>query len=108
MTLLDVVICSLALWRVASLFSREAGPLDVFYHIREGVGIHHDDNGNILEIEDKWLPRLMSCVWCLSMFLALFYAPLVCLWHTIVVWISLPFAMSAIAIGMEELIHGKS
>lgn len=106
MTLLDVVICSLALWRISSLFSREAGPLDVFYHIREKVGIHHDDNGNVLEVEDKWLPRLMSCVWCLSMFLALFYAPLVWFFPTIVVPISIPFAISAVAIGFEEMIHG--
>lgn len=106
MTVFTLVVAALALWRVCSLFQKEAGPLNVFYRFRELIGIHHDDNGDIAEIEDKWLPKLFSCMWCLSMFLALFYAPLVWFFPTIVVPISIPFALSAIAIGFEELVHG--
>lgn len=99
----DFLVASLALWRVTALIVKESGPFDVFYRIRERVGIHHDDNGDICEIEDRWLPKLMSCVWCLSMFLALFYAPLVWFLPEIVIPVSFPFALSAVAIGLEKI-----
>lgn len=104
--MIDVLIMGLTLWRVSSLIQSEAGPLNIFYKFREAVGVHHDDNGNIAEIEERWLPRLVSCVWCLSMFLALFYVPLWYFFRDVMFWISLPFAISAIAIGLEACIRG--
>lgn len=106
MNLLYVVVASLALWRVSSLLQSEAGPFDVFYRFRELIGIHHDDKGDIAEVEDRWLPKLVSCVWCLSMFLALFYIPLWFFFPDIMFWISMPFAVSALAIGLEVNIRG--
>lgn len=106
MNLLDLIVACLALWRITSLFQSENGPFDIFYKFRELVGIHHDDDGNIAEIENRWLPRLISCVWCLSMFLALFYVPLWYFFRDIVFWFSIPFAISALAIGWEGLVRG--
>lgn len=103
--LFDLIVYALALWRVSSLLQSENGPFDIFHKFRELVGIHHDDNGDILEIEDRWLPRLMACVWCLSMFLALFYVPLIYFFHEIAFWLSVPFALSAGAIIVERIVR---
>lgn len=104
--LLNVLVGSLALWRFTSLLVSEDGPLDIFSKFRTLIGIYYDDDKEIIIVEDKWISKLFSCVWCLSMFLALFYVPLWYFFPDIIFWISLPFAMSAIAIGLEVRIRG--
>lgn len=105
MTFLEIVVAGFALWRVSALFSYEKGPANIFVKFRELIGIHSDDAGDIVGIEDRWLPKLFSCVWCLSMLVSLFYIPLWFFFKNIMFWISLPFAVSAIAVILEVKLH---
>src|SRR3972149_1864058 len=82
----DIVIASLGVWRLAHMLKHEAGPWDVFIRIREKLG-----NG--------MLGKLMDCVWCSSVWLAIiFFVP-----GTKILVIVL--AISALAIFLE-LAHG--
>ena len=59
----DIVIASLGVWRLAHMLKHEAGPWDVFIRTREKLG-----NG--------MLGKLMDCVWCSSVWLAIiFFVP---------------------------------
>jgi hypothetical protein len=72
----------LATWRLASLFVSEDGLFNVFRRIRSLTGVSHHDDGTVAQIPDKTLPKLFTCLWCMS------------LWTAVVVyvlWIYAPF-----------------
>jgi len=95
---IEFLILGLATWRISSLLVQEDGPGDVFMRIRELAGISHDQNKDPLAIPDGFWPNLLSCVWCLSLWMAtlIFIAYLV--FPKITVTICTPFALSSTAI----------
>lgn len=103
MTLLEFVILGLATWRVSALFSREAGPFDVFKRTREWAGITHDNDGNVQVIPHKFFAELLSCVWCTSIWVAAFWAALWMLLPHACLAIALLFALSGLAIFADRL-----
>ena len=54
----DIAIASLAVWRISHMIKHEPGPWDVFIIIRDKVG-----NGI--------LGKLMDCIWCSSVWIAM-------------------------------------
>ena len=56
----DIVVASLGVWRLAHMLKHEAGPWDIFIRIREKVG-------------DGMLGKLMDCVLCSSVWLAIIF-----------------------------------
>lgn len=56
---LDVLIVGLAAWRVASLLVHEDGPWSVFDRIRGRAGVYREG-------ELSGPAKLLSCVWCTS------------------------------------------
>lgn len=106
MTLIIFVIISLATWRTSNLFVLEDGPFHVLRALREAAGIEHDEEGQILLIPDKNMPKILSCVWCFSLWAGLGWTALWILLPEITVIFALPFAFSTIAIlingGMEN------
>jgi Protein of unknown function (DUF1360) len=82
----DIVIASFGVWRLAHMLKYEAGPWDMFIRIREKLG-----NGI--------LGKLMDCVWCSSVWLAIiFFVPGIKI-------LVIVLAISALAIFLE-LAHG--
>jgi hypothetical protein len=79
------VLCTLAVWRIAHLFAREDGPGDVVVGLRRRAG--HSQFGNLLD-----------CFYCLSVWIAIPFAWLLCRdrdWTTgIVTWLALSGASS--------------
>lgn len=84
MDLLHVLIAALAGWRIASLVSREHGPWDVFSRLRERYTedvLGWPDQGGPAQGEPFGIGKLITCVWCTSvwtvaaMFVAYEYAP---------------------------------
>lgn len=106
MTTLDFVIAGLALWRVSALLSYEEGPKQMFLKFREQFGIRHDDKGRPNVWPDTWIAGVLSCVWCLSVNLAIPCAILWFLLPDVARVISLPFALSALAIIVEKWADG--
>lgn len=86
MSLFSLVAIILATWRLALLISCEEGPKGCFQRLRELFGIKHDEDGVIVMIPDKCFAKMISCIPCLSIWIAgLVYL----VWHyePIPVWI---------------------
>ena len=96
---MEYVILALATWRLASLFSQEDGPFDVFIRFRHIVGVRYDDHGVPYGL--NVLSKGMICVACCSLWIGFLWAGLYYLWRDSV-WIALPFALSAGAIMIER------
>ena len=72
------IICTLAIWRISHLFSQEDGPFDIVIKFRKlfGQGFFGD---------------LLDCFYCLSMWVAIPFAVLLCSqWlQGIITWLAL-------------------
>jgi hypothetical protein len=102
MTPLEFAVYCLATWRISSLLVNEAGPFDIFVKIREVFGIKHKDKIPY-EYPETFFTQLLSCVWCVSIWVAMVVT---LLWLSIPVVafvLSLPFAISAGAIIIDRL-----
>lgn len=94
-----LAVRGLATWRIAHMLMYEAGPYDVLLKFRTSIGIKHDDYDKPF----MWPPNNpMYCMWCFSVWIgvALSTAP---------IKLSLPFALSTIAIIVDDwLKNGES
>ena len=102
MLTLDLVIGALAVWRVTSLLHRERGPFDIFLRLRERIGVKHSDGmlGDVFP--DTYLGQMFGCPWCLTMNVAILYTVVYFFGTTVVTWLALPFALSALALLVEK------
>lgn len=64
------LLIGLAAWRLTSLLSSEAGPFDVFQRIREMFGVTHDDGGVVFGVPQTFMAMLITCPWCLGVWMA--------------------------------------
>lgn len=110
MSLLNLLLATVSLWRITSLVTKEKGPGLIFYHMRVKAGVLHDDNYKPLGYEEKYLwSELFYCHWCFSMAFGIIWGTLWLLLPSIMAAASLPFVISAGAIVMQErVLNGKS
>lgn len=92
----EFIIFSLGTWRISTILVREDGPFDVFFKLRAMF----DDKQ--IELFDL----LFSCVWCMSVWVATFIILSAIMNKTLTLYLILPFALSAIAVILEEKING--
>ena len=64
-----IVLGSLAVWRICSLLIYEDGPFTVFAWLRNAVGVKQDEYSR--NYGETFLSKLLCCVWCMSMWVAL-------------------------------------
>lgn len=107
---LDLLILSLAVWRVSLLVTAEDGPpffledgmpLGVFAWLRTRLALAEMDH------PDRWhffLNGLVGCVWCLSLWLGLGAALLYWFWPGPTIVLSFPLALSGLAVLYQEQI----
>lgn len=81
---MDIVIAILATWRISSLFANEDGPFYVFARLRSV----------------RFLGKLLDCLWCVSVWVGMAVGLLA---HFGLMWLLVPFALSAMAIWMDGL-----
>ena len=101
MDIATFLVLALATWRFTSLFVREDGPFNMFRKLRESFGITHDENGQVLMVPDR--AKLLSCMWCFSMWTGLSWFLFWFLLPQISIYIAFPFSFSAFTI----LIDGR-
>ncbi len=103
MDLTTLVLLGLATWRLSYMLVWEDGPGLIFFRLRQRVGIGHDDDRRPVMVPERFLPMLLSCTWCASVWVATGW---------VVLWMLLPgpglllasiFAVSGVAIGMNRL-----
>ena len=102
MNIAELIIYGLATWRGSSMLVNEVGPLGIFVKIRELAGIRHDSDDEVEIIPDGFLPDVLSCVWCFSWYAGLGW--IILSLSSFGEMIALPFALSAVAILLDELI----
>lgn len=102
MNLLEFIVLALATWRISSMLVDEPGPFRIFIRIRELTGIKHDMDDNVAMIPDGFLPGILSCVWCTSIYIGLFWT-LMYLLCGYSFYLALPFALSAAAALLSSL-----
>lgn len=85
---------------------REDGPAYVFRGLRELAGITHDDDGGVLTVPDKFLPQLLSCVYCASIWVGFAWMVFWVLTPAIAVNFASVFAVSSIAIAVDHRVMG--
>ena len=94
------ILTALATWRISSLLVHEDGPFNIFKRLRKLAGLE-----NVVEIPDGFFPGVLSCVWCASLWVGAVWALVWWLAPEVVEWLALPFALSALAIGLERLVR---
>lgn len=104
--MVDYLILALATWRVSSLLANEDGPYNVFGRLRNYAGVYYDDHSNAQGKNE--LARMLICLWCSSTWIGLVLAAGYWLLGDSIVWFSLPFALSTIAIGFNEWLGDDS
>ena len=97
MSVLEFIVLALATWRISSLLVDEVGPFRIFIRLRQLVGITHDMDDNVAIIPDGFLPEVLSCIWCCSIWTGLFWTVMYLLCDYSF-YLALPFALSAVAI----------
>lgn len=102
----NLLILALAVWRLSALLVYERGPFDVFVAIRKKAGIGHDNSGRPDMWPDRYFAKLLSCVWCLSVQIAIVVTILFAILGNLVIIVLMPFALSALAIALERVNNG--
>lgn len=103
MNILHLVILILAIWRLSSLIARERGPVDFLLRIRLRLGTRFDDSSK--EIPTNNLTEGITCLWCNSIWLGAVVSLSYYLFPG-VIWIMLPFALSAGSLIVERVANG--
>lgn len=101
---MDIAILTLAVWRISNLFVNEDGPFVLFAELRRLVGVTHDFESE--PIASNELAKLLTCVFCFSIWLGLAVAVAYYFYPVHTYWVCLPFALSAGAIAVDRWVNG--
>lgn len=97
MSLISIfLVLSLASTRISLLFVREDGPFDMFGRLRDYVGVQYDAMGQ--PYGETFFAKLLSCIYCTSVWVGVFFTILVVLNVNFALIVALPFALSQVVI----------
>ena len=103
MDTLHFIILALATWRMSSLLAQEKGPGDIFSKIRARLGVMYIND----EVVGPAIARGITCIWCNSMWTGAVAGISYYLMGTPIVWLALPFALSASAIIIGSIVNSE-
>jgi hypothetical protein len=102
---MTIAVLILATWRLSSLLAQEAGPGDMFVWVRRMLGVWYDDAGDPQDV--GILSDGITCVWCNSVWIGGVLAAVYWLAPDVAFWLALPFALSAGAIVVHEVVEWR-
>ncbi len=70
----ELMVMSLAAWRISVFVTHERGPFGFMVKIRGWFDVEHDDTGTITSQPSSGIGQLLTCVWCFSWWAILFVA----------------------------------
>jgi hypothetical protein len=103
MSVTNLLILILAVWRISSLLVNEDGPFSVFGRLRHRLGVRYDEYSQ--PYGENEVAKALTCTWCTSVWVSFVLAALYAAAPTAVLVCSLPFALSAGAIVVDGVIH---
>lgn len=98
---MDIILYILATWRISSLLATEPGPWDVFGKLRDAVGTQYDGDG--AAYGTNVVSKGLVCIFCNSIWVGAGWLALVLLTEY-APYVALPFALSAGAVIVDEVI----
>lgn len=101
-----MILLGFATWRISSLLVAEDGPFYVFRKFRKRFGILHDDSGTPYQYPDKFMPQLLSCVWCTSIWVGLGWTIFLLLFPELATKTATVFSFSTVAIIVQKYLKG--
>lgn len=97
------LILALATWRLSNLLVNEDGPWQMFTRLRTLAGVRY--NGEDFQLEaPTMLAGAFACIWCMSVWVGLFWWALWNAWPSLALWTTTPLAFSAAAILVDRLL----
>ncbi len=99
---MDYLILGLATWRLTSLLVNERGPWDILERLRYLSGMRYDRDS--MPYATTNLSEVLSCVWCLSVWVGIAFGLFYWLNSSLAVLISLPLALSTTAVIVDRLV----
>ena len=107
MNIIDLLILSLATWRLSSLIATpgDDGPWEMFLRFRRIMGVRLDDDTGIYYGTNE-LARGILCVWCTSVWVGFGLGILYLVLGVPTVYVAFPFALSGAAIIIERIVNG--
>ncbi|MFG0252979.1 MAG: DUF1360 domain-containing protein [Phycisphaerales bacterium JB038] len=104
---ITLLVLALATWRVSRILVEEDGPYDLFARLRNWLGVVDGDEGRYAEWVDTYhrytVAELFSCIYCMSVWVGIFYAVLYAVSPVVSLWAGLPFALSAMALLINKV-----
>jgi hypothetical protein len=100
--MVNLIVVALAVWRISSLLVREDGPGDILAKFRFAIGIKYNKFSQ--QYAENKFAELFLCVWCLSVWVGIVVAILWFFFPVATFYLSLPFALSTIAIIVDEIL----
>jgi len=95
-----------ATWRIAHLLAEENGPAEIFATLRYWLGVRYTPEPPYTKYGRNMFSKAIICKWCSSVWIGLFWTILYTIWPPL--WfIALPFALSAGAIMVDEVLAMK-
>lgn len=106
---MELVVIALAVWRISNLLSDtdQTGPFNILTWIRIKAGMKYDMYSQPTTIPGSFADMLM-CVYCNSVWIGLIFTLLYLYNQEVTFFVSLPFALSAVAIIIQEGINHAS
>jgi len=99
------IVYALAVWRISHLIAFETGPFQVLDKIRFILGVRYDEQS--VRYGKNVIAEGIICIWCNSVWFGLLWTLLyLTINPTILLIISLPLALSTVAI-IIEVYSGK-
>ena len=97
-----VAILSLGLgaWRLSSLLVTEEGPFGILAKFRSFIGVRYDELSK--PYSTNVIADIFTCIWCASMWIGIFFSVIYYINAHFAIMLSLPFAISAVAIVLEK------
>jgi hypothetical protein len=101
--IINALLLPLATWRVTHLLVYEDGPFDCIAKLRTLAGVRYDQHN--MPYGNNVLAQMLSCIWCLSIWVGLFYAVMLLYApENVMAILALPFAASALAIFIDNCV----
>lgn len=97
-----MILLGLATWRVSSLLVSENGPGNILAKLRYFTGVRMDELSN--PVGENVVADALTCVWCTSFWVGLLFFAVWLLNPQAAYLISIPLALSTIAIVVEKVV----
>lgn len=99
-----ILVIPLAVWRVSNMLSdtSQSGPFGALDWIRHISGVKHDEH-SVPYAGKGSIAEMLLCVYCNSIWIGIFFTVAFLVNQIVTIILSLPLALSAVAIFLEEL-----